>query len=148
MAAYTDSLGFYKNSAAYPAKGVNQITSFSVELDFAKIIAARVAAGATALAAADTLQVLTLPAGSLVVAAGIHVVSAESTNVTADFNLGLTGGDVDVFAVAATSDVVGYYSTAASAVLGAADTVDLAFVVAVPTDAVIRVFAVVANIDA
>ena len=145
MAAYTDSLGFHKNSAAYPAKGNDRLTSFAVELDFAKIIAARLAAGATALAATDSLAVVSLPAGTHVIAAGIQVVSAETTNTTADFDLGLT--DVDVFADGATGDVVGYYSTGVGSFLATADTIDLLLMVAAPTDAVIRVFAVVADIS-
>ena len=50
MAAYTDSLGFNKGTAAFPSD-VTSISKFVVELDFAAIIAARSAAGATALAA-------------------------------------------------------------------------------------------------
>lgn len=54
MAAYTDSLGFNKGTAAFPAN-VTEVSKFEVELDFAKIVAARSAAGATALSAGDTL---------------------------------------------------------------------------------------------
>ena len=58
MAAYTDTLGFNKGTAAFPDG--SGISKFSVELNFATIVAARAAAGATALAAADTLQVIAL----------------------------------------------------------------------------------------
>ena len=51
MATYTDTLGFNKGSAAYPAYGDTRIAYMETVLDFAAIIAARAAAGATALAA-------------------------------------------------------------------------------------------------
>jgi len=72
MADYTDSLGFNKGTAAFPAN-VTEVSKFSVELDFADIVAARSAAGATALVAGDTLQVIALPAGSVVLSAGLQV---------------------------------------------------------------------------
>ena len=46
MAAYTDTLGFNKGTAAYPAN-VTDISKFQVELDFAAIVAARSAAART-----------------------------------------------------------------------------------------------------
>ena len=49
MAAYTDSHGFNKGSAAgHPAKGLTRVGYMEVDLDFAKITTARAAAGATA----------------------------------------------------------------------------------------------------
>ena len=65
MANYTDSIGFNKGAAAFPAD-VNSVSKFEVVLDFAAINAARTAAGAAALAAADTLQVINLPANAVV----------------------------------------------------------------------------------
>ena len=84
MANFTDSLGFFKNSAAYPAKNNDSLTVISVDLDFAKIAAARAAAGAAALAATDTLEVLPLPAGTLVLAVGGDVTTAEGATATID----------------------------------------------------------------
>ena len=49
MAAYTDTHGFNKGSAAHPAKGINRVGYIEVVLDFATITADRVTAGATAL---------------------------------------------------------------------------------------------------
>lgn len=82
MAAYTDSLGFNKGTAAYP-DGVC-VYKFEVELDFAKIAAARAAAGAAALAATDTLEVIPLPAGSTVLMVGAEVTKAEGAVATMD----------------------------------------------------------------
>lgn len=84
MANYTDSLGFFKNSAAFPAKGNDSLSLISVDLDFAAIAAAREAAGAAALAATDTLEVLPLPAGTLVLAAGAEVTTVEGAVATMD----------------------------------------------------------------
>ena len=91
MAAYTDTLGFNKGTAAYPANNP-PVCKIEVELNFATIIAARAAAGATTLAAADTLEVINLPAYSVVLAAGLNVTTAETVNTTATFDFGYTGG--------------------------------------------------------
>lgn len=147
MPNYTDSLGFYKNSVAYPANGVDRLSFVSVELDFAKVIAARAAAGAVALAANDTLQVIHVPAGSLVLSAGLEVLEAESTNTTADFDLGFTGGDVDAFVDGHGSDTLGFSTTgtAGATFVSADDTIDLLLLTAVPTDAKVRIYASILN---
>lgn len=149
MAAYTDSLGFNKGTAAFPANN-DSISKFEVELDFAKIVAARAAAGATALAAADTLQVINLPAYSVVLAAGLNVVSAETTNTTATFDFGYTGGtpaaanvycdDFASNAVAMDSD-----NLANPTVVKTADTIDILLNTAVPANAVVKAWAIVAD---
>jgi len=154
MANYTDSLGFNKGSAAaFPAHGHPRFTFLDVELDFAAIIAARAAAGATALAAADTLQVLRVPADCIVVSAGLQVTSAESTNTTATFDLGFTGGTpaaANAYANDAASDALGYTvaALATPTMVAAEDTIDLLLNLAAPTDAVVRVFALLVNVEA
>lgn len=148
MPNYTDSIGFNKGTAAFPdGSGVSK---FSVELDFAAIVAARAAAGATALAAADTLQVINLPAGSVVLSAGINVISAETTNTTATFDLGFTGGSpaaANVYGndLASNSTGLKAANAAAATVVAAADTIDLLLNTAVPANAVINVIAIVAD---
>lgn len=151
MAAYTDSLGFNKGTAAYPDG--HGISKFTVGLDFAKIVAARAAAGATALAAADTLQVISLPAGSIVLAAGLVVTKVESTNTTATFDLGFTGGTpyaANVYANDDPSNALGLTAAdlANPSVIVTADTIDLLINTAVPTDCVVEAFAVVVNANA
>lgn len=151
MAAYTDSLGFNKGTAAYPDG--HGISKFTVVLDFAKIVAARAAAGATALAAADTLQVISLPAGSIVLAAGLVVTKVESTNTTATFDLGFTGGTpyaANVYANDDPSNALGLTAAdlANPSVITTADTIDLLLNTAVPTDCVVEAFAVVVNANA
>lgn len=89
MVAYTDSLGFYKNSAGFTANYTDRLSVIEIDLDFAKIAAARSAAGAAALAATDTLVVGTLPKGSYVVAAALTLVRAEGAAGTID--VGVSG---------------------------------------------------------
>lgn len=146
MAAYTDTLGFYKGNAAVGAHADKRFGYVEVELDFAKIVAARAAASATALAAADTLQVIQVPAGALMIAGGLNVVSAETTNTTATFDLGCTGGSpiaANGFADDEASNVVANHShgLAAPVHFASADTIDLLINTAAPTDAVLRVWA-------
>ena len=149
MAAYTDSLGFNKGTAAYPAN-VTDISKFQVELDFAAIIAARSAAGVAALAATDTLQVISLPAGSIVLSAGVNVTSAETTNTTATFDLGFTGGTpyaANAYANDVASNATGLKAAdlANPSVIVTADTIDLLLNTAAPVNCVMNVFAIVAD---
>ena len=149
MTAFTDSLGFNKGTAAYPAN-VTDISKFQVELDFAAIIAARSAAGVAALAATDTLQVISLPAGSIVLSAGVNVTTAETTNTTATFDLGFTGGSpyaANAYANDVASNATGLKAAdlANPSVVVTADTIDLLLNTAAPVNCVMNVFAIVAN---
>jgi hypothetical protein len=148
MAAYTDTLGFNKGTAAFPAN-TTEVSKFEVELDFAAIVAARLAAGATALTANDTLQVISLPAGSVVLTAGLQVISAETVNTTGTFDFGYTGGDVDVFTDGLACNALGYgiADLANPSAVTAADTIDLLLLTAVPTNCVVKAFAIVANVS-
>lgn len=89
MPAYTDSLGFYKNSAGFTANGTDRVSVMEIEIDFRKIAAARLAAGAAALIATDTLVIGTLPRGSYVVAAALTLERAEGAVATID--VGVSG---------------------------------------------------------
>jgi hypothetical protein len=149
MTAFTDTLGFNKGTAAFPSN-VTSISKFEVTLNFATIIAARLAAGATALAATDTLQVISLPAGSIVLAAGVNVTSAETTNTTATFDLGFTGGSpyaANVYANDVASNATGLKAAdlANPSVIVTADTIDLLLNTAAPVNCVMNVFAIVAD---
>lgn len=150
MAAYTDSIGFNKGTAAYPANISEFLSRFEVTLNFAEIVAARAAAGATALAATDTLQIIPLPAGSIVLSAGVNVITAETTNTTATFDLGFTGGSpaaANAYANDVASNSVGLKAAdlANPTVVAAADTIDLLLNTAVPANCVVKVFALVLN---
>ena len=149
MAAYTDSLGFNKGTAAYPAN-VSDISKFEVTVDFADVKAARAAAGATALVATDTLQIISLPAGSVVLSAGMNVVSAETINTTATIDIGFTGGSpaaANAYGndLATNSTGLKAADLANPTVVASADTIDILLNTAVPENAVIKFFAFVAN---
>jgi hypothetical protein len=148
MTAFTDSLGFNKGTAAFPDS--SPVKKFEVTLDFAAIKAARTAAGATALAATDTLQVINLPAYCVVLAAGLNVVSAETVAPTATFDLGYTGGSpaaANVYCDDFASNAVAMDSDnlANPTVIKSADTIDLLINTAVPEDAVVKAWAIVAD---
>ena len=156
MTAFTDSYGFNKGTAEYPAFGGNRISYIEVELDFAEIVAARSAAGATALAAADTLQIIQLPANSVVLHAGFEVTSVETTNTTATFDFGFTGGSpaaANVFGNDIASNALAWSLAAGAStalpnpvIIGTSnDTIDLLINTAAPTDCVLRCFAFVLN---
>lgn len=147
MVAYTDSLGFNKGNAdAYPANGVGSVLKLEVELDFADIIAARSTAGVAALTSSDTLQVLRIPAGTVVLSAGFTVTSAETTNTTG--TIGLADGSVTY----ATGIAINATGTSAAnlanpTVYSAADTLDISFATAMPTDLVVKAWAVMADVS-
>ena len=153
MAAYTDSHGFDKGSAAHPAKGINRVGYIEVELNFATITADRVTAGATALSAGDSLQVLSIPANTLVLAVGATTTTAEGAAST--FDLGLTGGDVDGFVDGGDANSAGTTSSNGALLSGdnqshyfaTADTIDMLIGVsgAVTDAAVIKVWAVIVD---
>jgi hypothetical protein len=148
MAAYTDTLGFNKGTAAYLSANSNCVSKIEVELDFAKIAAARTAAGATTLTTSDTLQVITLPANTLVLAAGLEVVTAGTGNCDLDF--GFTGGTADLFVTDLPLDTVAIEVAALAAphVISTADTIDVLFVAAAPgSTGVVRAFAIVVDMN-
>lgn len=152
MTAYTDSLGFNKNSAAFPAWGPHRFVFFDVTVDFAKVVAARSAASATALAATDTLQVIQLPAGTVLLQGGIEVVEAETTNTTATLDVGFTGGSpaaANVFGNDVALNATGITATglAAPVLISSDDTLDILLNTDDPTDAVVRIWAVGVNVN-
>ena len=157
MATYTNGIGYNMGSTAgFPAKGLNRVSRMAVELDFVAITAARLAAGATALGAGDILTVLSIPAKTKVLAAGIDVTTAEGGTLTLDLG---DGSDADGFLDGVDGNTAASYSNslvlteaAPNTVLGysngkyysAADTIDLVTVNAADT-AVLTVWAVVVD---
>jgi hypothetical protein len=126
MVAYTDSFGFNKGSSAYTSTYTNRYTVIEIDLDFAKIAAARVAAGVAALGSTDTLVLCTLPKGSFVLNGSAVLVRAEGA--AANIDVGIGGGTVDfwidgfdlngtVGAVGGYADTAGYLATANTNVL-------------------------------
>lgn len=116
MVAYTDSLGFYKNSAGFSANYTDRVSVIEIDLDFAKIAAARTAAGAAALASTDTLVIGTLPKGSFVLSGVATLVRAEGA--AGNIDVGISGGTVDFwvdgFDLNAAAGTTGGYADAAA----------------------------------
>jgi len=109
-------------------------------------------------AATDVIQVIELPANSLVLYAGMDVLTADSSGNSNQLSLG-DADDVDRY-VAASTPTAGIETTVARAgtsVMGttsagygyyaAADTIDIVSSAGVTTTAKVRVFAVVADCD-
>lgn len=89
MADYTDSFGFYKNSAGFTANYTDRVSVLEIDLDFARIAAVRAEMGVPALASGDTLVIGTLPKGSYVVAAAATLIRPEGAAGT--ISVGVTG---------------------------------------------------------
>lgn len=122
-----------------------------VTVDFA---AAATAKG-SALAAADVIEALSVPANTLILNAGMEVITAlggESSDTT--FDLG-TGVDADNFVDGFDADAAaaGAYAQNAAAfqpiVAGTADTIDITIATATtaPTSGEVRVWAVLMDVD-
>lgn len=124
-----------------------------VLIDFA---AAATAKG-SALAAADVIEAISVPANTIILNAGLEVVTVaggESNDTTVDLGVTTTEPDnfIDGFDLDAAA--AGAYAQNAAAfqplVIGTADTIDLLIATATtaPTSGVVRVFAILMDIDA
>lgn len=124
-----------------------------VLIDFA---AAATAKG-SALAAADVIEAISVPANTMILNAGLEVITVaggESSDTTVDLGVTTTEPDnfVDGFDLDAAA--AGAYAQNAAAfqplVIGSADTIDLLIATATtaPTSGVVRVWAVLMDIDA
>ena len=106
-------------------------------------------------AATDVIQVIELPANSLVLYAGMDILTADSSGNSNQLSLG-DGDDVDRY-VSASTPTAGMEATrersgASGAAVGynyyaAADTIDIVSSAGVTTTAKVRVFAIVADCD-
>ena len=114
MVAYTDSLGFYKNSAGFTANYTDRVSVIEIDLDFAKIAAARSAASAAALAATDTLVIGVIPKGSFVLSGVATLVRAEGAAGNIDIGADTTVSDfwIDGFDLNAAVGSTGGYADA------------------------------------
>lgn len=122
------------------------------EVDFA---AAAVAKGSS-LASSDIIETISVPAGTMVMNAGIQVVAAAAGGTGTTLDLGVTGVDADVFVDGFTFDgaAAGAYAQNAAAfqpvVVGAADTVDVLIQAGstVATSGTVRVWALLMDVGA
>ena len=95
---------------------------------------------------AAVLQVLDIPAETLIMEAGIEVITALSSSATMD--LGITGGDVDIY-VDGDTNATGYGTLTATArhVAASADTLDILIGGADSSAGKIRVWAVMCDVS-
>ena len=85
MATYNDGKGYNMGTgAAHVAAGINRVSAVTVELNFATITTERAAAGLTALTSADILEVIKVPAKTLVTHVALEVTTAEGGTLTVD----------------------------------------------------------------
>ena len=122
------------------------------EIDFAAAVTAK----GTALAAADIIEAITVPANTMIVSAGMEC-TAVHTGTSSDcaLDLGVTGGDVDAFVDGFDFDAAaaGAYAAPAApgcAIVGAAaDTLDILIQAQTGTTLTgkMRVFAWLADVD-
>ena len=130
--------------AAWPGANVYVISKV---VDFA------VVAGDLTIGTSDVVEVLPIPADTMVLAAGFEVINNESTNTTGTLALG--DGDSTARYVAAVAPVSGTLSEGAHATIkdiapyiyATADTLDLLLATDDQTDSVIRVYAVCVNMN-
>jgi hypothetical protein len=124
-----------------------------VLIDFA---AAATAKG-SALAATDVIEAISVPANTMILNAGFEVITVaggESNDTTVDLGTGVDAdGFVDGFDLdAAAAGAYGQNAAAFQPIVvgGTADTIDLTIATATtaPTSGVVRVFAVLMDIDA
>ena len=94
----------------------------------------------------DVLQVIDIPAETLIMEAGIEVITALSSSATMD--LGITGGDVDIY-VDGDTNATGYGTLTATArhIAATADTLDILIGGADSSAGKIRVWAVMCDVS-
>lgn len=143
MAVYTEKSGF-----DYPKHSHARVRYMEVTVDYDKVVAARAAAGDTALTAGDSLSVIDLGANSLLLGGGAEVTVASTSVSSPVLDFGYTGSTAVLVSDLA-ADATGAESNglAAPVYFTAADTLDLLLKTALPTGAVIRVWALVADCD-
>ena len=94
----------------------------------------------------DILQVLDIPAETLIMEAGVEVITALSSSATID--LGITGGDPDRY-VDGDTNATGFSTLTATArvIVASADTLDAKIAGAASSAGKIRVFAVLCDVS-
>jgi len=151
MTAYVDTIGFNKGSAAHRDKSP-MAYCVSVNLDFAAIKVARLAAGASILATNDSLAIIQVPAKTFVIAVGLDITTANTNAGTVDVG-GSVEANVDSWIdgvdPTSTGSAVGlgtlYGTNAAGNYQNAADTLDMLFLTGPQDTSVMRLWAVMVD---
>lgn len=161
MATFTDTVGFNKGTAVASVNGLDRLTRYEVVLNFPKIVAARSAAGLAALASADVLEIIPVPAKSLVMIAGMEVTQINTAAATIALGDGSsTAGYLAASAIGALSSFAGVGALVEGApntflpaygngkYYTAADTIDALFGTAAPAQAIVTVWALILDCSA
>lgn len=146
------------DSAGTGHQSRNNATNVPYVAEFLLDFAVAAAAKGSALAAADVIECIPVPAGSIVLCAGLECITAVDGSTSADnaLDLGITGVEADIWVDGYDLDaaVAGTYSQFAAdfrpLVVGStADTIDVLIQAATtaPVSGVVRVFAVLVNVD-
>lgn len=153
LATYNYKGGVVNGLAAGMPATPNLFGIVDIELDFAAIAAARVAAGQTALGAADVLELIPVRAGTLVLLAGMQTTKVEGAAATFDLGDGATPAgyvsnhDGNALGWSFSGATVTYSLALAGGKLYTADdTVDMIVDSASVDVAVLRVFAVMLDL--
>ena len=171
MAIYADGVGYNLGNATKPNwSGINDVMLIHQELDFGKINAERLSRKMTALATGDSIAALLLEEGMYVQASGFQVALEDTGSGARTASLGIVGLDDSV-----TDDALAFFQSAIDIKTKGYKTSDnpvedanpdtpvaranksfmvteeganiaLAFPSGVPTNAVIRVWALVARV--
>jgi hypothetical protein len=122
-----------------------------VEVDLADVVTAK----GSAIAQADVIQVIDLPADTVILAGGVQMVSVMTgTSTDATIDVGVTGGDVDNLVDgfdldAATAGLYAMNGVNEPVVVASADTIDILIVTQTGTitGGKIRVFALLLDVS-
>ena len=132
--------------ATYTITGVGT-TGFPAHGAGVRVIAEVVDFSATTNAAADVFEVLSIPADTVVLGAGINVITADTAGNSGTLALG-DGGDADRYVAASTVAAAGQetaiFATTVPYLNASADTIDLT-VATGAINAVVRVWAIIAD---
>lgn len=131
--------------ATYTITGVGT-TGFPAHGAGVRVVAEVVDFSSTTNAASDVFEVISVPANTVVLAAGINVVTADSAGNSGTLALG-DGTDADRFVAASTPGAgqeTPIFASTAPKMYGSADTIDLT-VATGAINAVVRVWAIFAD---
>ena len=132
--------------ATYTITGVGT-TGFPAHGAGVRVIAEVVDFSATTNAAADVFEVLSIPADTVVLGAGINVITADTAGNSGTLALG-DGGDAGRYVAASTVAAAGQetaiFATTVPYLNASADTIDLT-VATGAINAVVRVWAIIAD---
>lgn len=124
--------GVLAGTATGPTYSEGRVTVAEVQIDFAAIAAARIAAGQAAIANTDILQFIGVPAGTLVPLVGLQVSTVEGAALTLSVGDGTDdNGFLDVVDANALGRTASLVTTAFSVAVGGGkwynvdDTIDL-----------------------